>query len=214
LLIEKEEYLPASVKKWAQSSWKKYFIAYLVRENKFFVYPRTSLSTNFSTAGTHVKNEAMTYQVPLLAKNKQFRFSHLNKSCSVYDVFYELLPQCLKSLNSKLKELDFECDFYGSKALESVKSRYLIFIKECKSPIKSYSIRQLPQELNVVFDAEGNSFTLGEVSSFGGVNQKAQRVQFISLWKGIGMSRCWNLYFHFLFDRVRHKLKSIQARLA
>lgn len=211
-LFENDRLLPNSVKQWPQSSWKKYFVAYLVYENKFFVYSRTALVTTFATVGTHVKNATMEYQVPLLLQRKRFRFSYFEKSLSTYDVFYELLPRCLKALNRELEELDFECDFYGTKLLENIKTKYLISIRECKNPLKSYSIHQLPQELNVVFDAAGNFFNLGEVSGFRGISQRTQGAQFIALWKGIGMSRCWDLYFRFLFSRLKQKLKLAQVR--
>lgn len=211
-LFENDRLLPNSVKQWPQSSWKKYFVAYLVYENKFFVYSRTALATTFATVGTHVKNVTMEYQVPLLLQRKQFHFSPLEKSLSVYDVFYELLPNRLKKLNCDLEELDFECDFYGVKALENIESKYLISIRKCEKPIKSYSIHQLPHELNVVFDVAGDFFHLAEVSSFGEISQRTQRAQFIALWKGIGMSRCWDLYFRFLFSRLKQKLKFAQVR--
>jgi len=212
VLFEHDQSLPNSVKKWPQSSWKKYFVAYLVYENKFFVYSRTALVTTFSTIGTHVKNVTMEYQVPLLLQKKKFRFSRLEKSLSVYDVFYEILPKCLKTLNPELEDLDFECDFYGAKALETIKSKYLVSIRTCEKPIKSYSIHQLPQELNLVFDIAGDFFNLAEVDSFGEINQRTQRTQFIALWKGISMSRCWDLYFHSLFGRLKKKLNLLQVR--
>jgi glycosyltransferase involved in cell wall biosynthesis len=82
--------IPKSVTSWSDKSWLKFFIAYLIEKDKFFLYPKISLTTNFSDVGTHFSELSTTYQVPLFfSKKKKYDFSVLNKSHSVYDAFFE-----------------------------------------------------------------------------------------------------------------------------
>ena len=64
--------MPEFIKwKWPASSWKKYFCAYLVEKNRYFVFPRGSFTTNFNDPGTHLAR----------AENCYFQFIlHLNTS--------------------------------------------------------------------------------------------------------------------------------------
>ena len=44
---------PDSIANWPDSSWLKFHNKYIVDNNLFFVYPRVSLTSNFSDIGTH-----------------------------------------------------------------------------------------------------------------------------------------------------------------
>jgi glycosyltransferase involved in cell wall biosynthesis len=48
------ESLPPDVRLWPDSSWKKYKIKYLIEKNKFYVYPRSSYSTNFGVSSVRL----------------------------------------------------------------------------------------------------------------------------------------------------------------
>ncbi len=82
--------IPNYVRSWSSKSWLKYYITYLVEKDKYFLYPKTSFSTNFSDAGTHVSSGSTGYQVPLYqGLPKTFSFSGIEESRSVYDSFFE-----------------------------------------------------------------------------------------------------------------------------
>ena len=49
-IIDDDIRVPEYVRSWSEKSWLKYNIAYLIDKNKFFLYPKISLSTNFSDA--------------------------------------------------------------------------------------------------------------------------------------------------------------------
>ena len=120
-------YLPQKILEWPDRSWKKFFIKYMILHNKYFVYPRISLSTNSGTSGTNHRG-SLNYQVPLQLGHKNYVFSALDQSLSVYDEHYEITSQCLRRFNPELKELDVEYDLYGTKQLENVRSAYLVSI--------------------------------------------------------------------------------------
>lgn len=52
-------------KEWGEKSWLKYHIAYCIDQNKYFVYPYSSYSTNCADKGTHVTTNLFVFQSPL-----------------------------------------------------------------------------------------------------------------------------------------------------
>src|SRR5690606_36553957 len=92
-------------------SWLKYNIAYLIEKDFYFLYPKISLTTNFSDAGTHVGQDSTIYQVPLdYGREREYDFAKPKDSFSVYDAFYENV-NLYKSIGIKQEEL--MVDLYG-----------------------------------------------------------------------------------------------------
>ena len=79
-------------------------IKYLVELRRYMVFPRTSLSTNFGDTGVHVQSSRI-FQVPLELSMKYPRFISIRDSLSVYDAFYELMPDRLNALCEPLFRL-------------------------------------------------------------------------------------------------------------
>lgn len=152
-MINKEDYdlsqisgLPAIVSGWSENSWLKYHHAYLVDTNKFFVYPRVALSTNFSDPGQHAILDS-TYQVDLLFDiKKSYRFCRLIDGIC-YDGFFE---------NLKLEIVDYDdltIDLYCNK---KVYNKYLLSTAILPFKVeRSYALRMRPHELNVINDISG-----------------------------------------------------------
>lgn len=157
--------VPAQICVWPESSWKKYFIRYLVESNRFFVCPRSALTTNFGDPGTH-DNRANWHQVPLLMGVRHYRWSTLEESLAVYDAFFELLPRCLKRLNPALSDFDFECDLYGSKDPRYTSSPNLISCRPCAKPQLTFGLRMIPEVMNPALNIEGDFFSLGNKYTF------------------------------------------------
>ncbi len=154
--------IPRNVTRWPEDSWKKYFVAYMVACNKFFLYPRLSLSSNFGDHGVHHKRDETLFQVPLQLLKRDWRFKKIGDSPAQYDVFHEILPEKLKTLAKNLDDYDFEVDFYGQKDLSALTSEYLLTSRSSENPIRSYGKRLKPVELNVVCEIEGEDIRLGE----------------------------------------------------
>jgi glycosyltransferase involved in cell wall biosynthesis len=85
----KDERLPSAVLSWPETSWKKFFIKYLIVTEQYFVYPRISLSTNFGDPGTNNGYKNNLHQVNLLIGEKQWQFANLNEGIC-YDAFFEI----------------------------------------------------------------------------------------------------------------------------
>lgn len=165
LSITKEDPLPDFVIKWKETSWLKYFIKYNQENNKFVVYPRVSLTSNFSDAGTNnVLDEIYLYQQPLLIEKKEFNFKKLNESICVYDSYYEIDNSVSHDFFEQYTDISF--DLYGTKKLHKIKSKYLVSTKICKSPIETYSLSLKPHEMNVLNKLEGNDLNFGLTTDF------------------------------------------------
>lgn len=146
---------------WPETSWKKYFAAYLISHNKYFVFPRYSFTTNFNDPGTHLKTLSnFEGQVHLRLFDGPYRFKKLSESYCVYDSTLELLPEKLKYLSSGLEDYDFEMDLYGLKDPRSISKPYMITSKPSRNPMKGYKRALKPHEMNIIFDLRGDEFSL------------------------------------------------------
>ena len=111
-LLEKGTYMPEKVFGWGKSSWKKNYMAYLARENKYFVYPYYSYSTNFVDVGTHNKKILNDFQVPLVEDKSEWLFPSFEKAIK-YDTFFERID--IENIFSCLNNLNVCMDLYGLK---------------------------------------------------------------------------------------------------
>ena len=159
--IDNDKNVPAYVRSWSPKSWLKYYIAYLVEKDLYFLYPKISLTTNFSDAGTHVGNDSTLYQVPLdYSPQKAYIFSDVLESSSVYDAYYENL-NLYTSLNVDKDELSV--DLYGIKP--NFGKRYLLSTKILDfNIIASFGKSLKPHEDNVLRQIDGYEIFLYDTS--------------------------------------------------
>ncbi|WP_437371994.1 glycosyltransferase [Maribacter litoralis] len=150
--------LPANVIRWSDKSWLKYYIAYLVETDTYFLYPRASYTTNFSDIGTHIGKDTTTFQVPLaFGNNNEFRFSNLQESSSVYDVFFEN-KKLHSYLNVPIEQLII--DLYGQKK-STENYRYLLTDKILNYKIvKTFGRSLKPHDANIINSIKGKDFFL------------------------------------------------------
>ncbi len=144
--------IPSSVKAWPETSWLKYFTKYLMETNKYFVYPYSGYSTNFSDPGEHNKRTNTNYQTNLRIGYKKPFFREFSKSNSTkYDSYFELKPESLVSLVNYFEKFDFEIDLYGSKQIELFDSKYWLSSKFTNRAILSFPLELRPVELNIIY---------------------------------------------------------------
>ncbi len=153
--------IPHYIFRWPETSWKKYYAAFLLESDKYFVYPRVSLTTNFFDAGTHM-SDASSHggQSPLKVFNTEPRFLELFDSNCIYDMSLELLPDLVKKLVVEKIDYDFELDLYGSKEVDKIKTPFVITSRPCHNPIKGFRRALKPHEVNVIFNLEGTELSL------------------------------------------------------
>lgn len=199
--LESHKSIPSNVSLWSDKSWLKFYIAYLINKNKYFIYPKISLTTNFSDAGTHVGKDSTAFQVPLAYfEDKKYRFASLEESKSVYDAFYE---------NQKLHEylnLDKEevcIDLYAYKSWG--KERYWLTTKILDFKVlKSYGRSLKPVDMNIIENIVGEEIFLYDTSSFQKNNIKYN-------WQRKFIYNIKHIYFNdaikFSYLRILEKLR-------
>ena len=152
--------IPLVVSNWSEKSWLKFHHKYLVDNNKFFVYPRVALSTNFSEVGEHVLDKNSTYQVPLmLGKKKFYSFPDTIHNGTQYDAFFES-----KKLHLELEidANDIEISLYGNKASQK---KYLLTTNLLNYKIiNTYGLVMRPLEANVIHRIPGQGIYLYDTS--------------------------------------------------
>lgn len=152
--------MPSRIYSWPESSWKKYYMKYLIETEQTFFYPSISFSTNYSDVGQHNKVVSPRYQVPLVTNKKEFNFG-AQSEVPLYDVFFER------------KGLFFDnervcCDFYGTKIFSD--SRFLLSSRKLNLPIvESYGLTYRPQEDNYIYRSDGNDIFLYDLGDNLGV---------------------------------------------
>lgn len=135
---------------------------YLIETGKYYCFPRTAQCVNFGDAGTHFKNKTNFFQTELALQFKRTFFMHFDDCMAVYDSFYEILPSKLKALTPHLAQIDVETDLHGTKDISKVTAEYILTPVKPRTYIKKYAHEMRPQELNVVYDINGDDLYLAK----------------------------------------------------
>ncbi len=170
--------VPDKVLSWSDASWKKYFAVYIAVSNKYFVYPKCSLSTNMGSRGTHNRESINTYQVELSYDFKRrYSFNDLSSASAIkYDAFFE--SETLKEyLENEYNSV--EIDYYGTKK-NYKSSRYLVSTKSLNYTIvKEWELTLKPYELNVINDIKGKGLYLYDLTQIKSNNTRKNKVELI-----------------------------------
>lgn len=159
--VFKDSTLPHNIKQWPESSWKKYFVQYMLETEKFFLYPYDSFTTNCGDLGQHHTGTHL-FQVPLTLKKEKMVFKNFNESQIKYDTFCEMQPESLKILSKNLTNYDFDVDVHGTKDINLLDKDYILTSKKCNNYIKSFGKSLVPIENNIIASFEGNEIYFAE----------------------------------------------------
>ena len=146
------------IKSWPDHSWKKYFVAYVILFNKYFVFPKMSYVTNFADNGTNMITKSFFLQVPLKLKKTAYNFINLDEALSVYDSYTEIFPERLNNYTGILKDYDYEVDLYGKK--DSFSKDYILTSRKCRKAIITFDRNLKPHEMNIIMNISGDVFSL------------------------------------------------------
>ena len=153
--------LPNSAKNWNRS-FKKIFMQFLVETGRTIVIPRISLVTNNGIGGgEHNRTDDSRYHVEFLLQfNRQYHFSTIDQSMSMYDAFEEIDSDILKKENDILKEYDFEVDLTGNKC--TFVKPYVLTNRNVKNQIMSFSGHFKPSEIGIINNISGGDIRLAK----------------------------------------------------
>jgi hypothetical protein len=86
-----DDKVPPNVNSWPSTSWKKHYIRYLVRQDKYFVFPHMGLSTNPGDDGENHGGVYGLYLTPLLLGRREWAFKPVDDVGFIYyDAFYKI----------------------------------------------------------------------------------------------------------------------------
>lgn len=174
--------IPENVKLWPKTSWLRYHIAYCIENDKYFVYPYESLTTNFAEPGVHYKSHTNKMQVRLqYGEKKEYLLPNfLDKDAIKYDGFEEN-EDIYKYIG--VDRNDLSVDLYGLKKNINSGKRYLL----TKSVydyhvVNSYDLSLIPHERNVIEGVKGDMIFLYDTSLKDANANKGQKSRNNDIW--------------------------------
>lgn len=153
----KSPIIPQALNQWPESSWLKFHDRYCIENNKYFVYPYVSVSTNCSNAGEHSKKTVTDHQVELMYKKRNYCFPVFSKDAIVYDEFMER-----EGLGKYLGLPDDELSvcLWGTRP-ECTYKRYILTVDSLPYVcIRTFGLSLRPAEINVIYNFDGEKIKL------------------------------------------------------
>jgi hypothetical protein len=155
--------VPRGVHSWPDSSWMKHFYGYLTATDRLVVYPYHSMTTNMGEPGEHFERRKTCMQAPLVGQMDSFCFATPDNTAAVYDYAYELRGEKLDFLTDGES---LELDLYGIKQLDRVRSEWLVSVKPCIRPERTFGHDLRPPENNIFHAIRGQTYSLGRTRDF------------------------------------------------
>lgn len=152
------EHLPSSINSWPKSSWLKYHIRYCIEENKYFVYPYFSLSTNNADPGVNFDHIDTMFQTNMLATlQKDYSLPDFEQAEIKYDGFYQ--PKYL-GRHLSIPDDELCVDLFSNKP-QCMFRHYLLSNRTLPyKVVKSYALQLRPIEMNIICNREGHELWL------------------------------------------------------
>lgn len=150
------EEVPPVMYDW-KKSWLKYHTRYCIENNKHFIYPYFSFSSNCGTAGTHAQKNYNNFQT-VLQENivHPLRFPVNSSEAIRYDAFFQS-EDCYSALCLNKDELCI--DLYGQR--KEYSKPYLLSCKNLNFKIiRTFGLKIRPIEMNVIKDVRGDDIFL------------------------------------------------------
>lgn len=168
--------LPLPAAAWnPRTSWKRRFLEYLIASDRFFVYPRHSLTTNCGGAGVHFRRMIIDLTAPLAVGARPWRFAEWGDDAIKYDAWFEPLPVTLRRFWPETVPADVTIDFRGTKDPHHVTSPHLLSSRPSRDPDLTFPFLLQPEALNLHLAGEGRFFSLGAATTFGSMPAKRRR---------------------------------------
>jgi len=142
------------------TDWFPLKTKYLVQTDRYYIFPRESLSTNFGDSGTHVQGTSF-FQVPLQTRRASFRFLSLADSVAVYDSFQEMLPERVNWLTDQFAAYDFTVDLHGTRSPANIPTEFVLTTQTMRNPLATFGREQRPFLANVIHQQPGSGISFG-----------------------------------------------------
>ena len=171
-----------------ETDWFPFKTKYLAQTDRFYVFPRQSLTTNFGEAGTHFRQPTQFFQVPLQTFRRIYRLCGLDQSAAVYDTFQEMRPECLNRLTDKFQGYDYTVDLHGTKSPANIRAEYVLTGKRSRTPLFSFGLEMRPMIANVVTAVPGQAIHFSRAADLD-VSCRAEWAREARLYRYYGRGR-------------------------
>jgi hypothetical protein len=198
--------MPDQIRNWEQA-WSKFYIAYMLDTNRYFIFPYISVSTNFGDVGIHGSEVTTIAQANLLSGKKNYNLLDFN-NLEKYDIFLNN-NKLAKYLNVSDKELCV--DLYGNNNNLRGKRYWLSILPLPYKILKSFALHMRPMELNIINDIEGNQIFLYDITQKVSkiIKPKVSPDFFLYHLQGFRREYLLISVFQHYEDAVKRKLKKI-----
>lgn len=142
--------MPDYILAWDSKSWMKFYMAYIVEKDLYYVYPHHSLTTNHSETGEHNDVANCHFQVSLASAPMVYRLPQFEDAVK-YDIFMERKDYIVKGFEDKKVILDLygtKKSFENADILVSSKPHQYALLTQWK-------LKYRPQECNCSKPEEG-----------------------------------------------------------
>ena len=154
--------LPKYIYRMPETSWAKFFAAYMALQKKYYVCGYFSRSTCFAEVGQHTKKKEIRYQTHLMqGVPDQYRFAPLDKGCK-YDAYMES-TELQPYLDTYTGGKPVRIAIHGEH-LEG-EEQYLLTMEPLPYKIVAdFAYEMMPPEMNIIQGLSGNSIHLYDLS--------------------------------------------------
>ena len=172
-------HIPATINKWGNNSWLKYHTRYCIEEEKYFIFPYESLSTNNGDPGTHACIASTLFQAAMGLPKTSFNLPATRDIRIRYDGFFE--PEFLSEALGVPKD-ELCVDLYGTKQ-DRVEARYRLTLSSLPfKQMTSYGLAYKPIEMNVLMGREGREIRLYDTTVPDTAPPQMSRDQLFDYW--------------------------------
>lgn len=147
------ERLPRAVKSWPESSWVKYFHAFMLAQGRHFIYPYQSYSSNCSdVGGSHIQEGTFLFQTHLALQSRPepiLKFCPMDQRDVLYDSFMEPVGAVVEQWLG-LSAAEFEVDLQGIKPVELLRTKpFALTLKQGGEALRYFAPNFRPVECNL-----------------------------------------------------------------
>lgn len=194
---------PENITKWGNKSWLKYYIAYVIDENLYYVYPYVSLTTNHSEAGVHNQISNSDYQVDIAEGVFDYRLRDFSKLIK-YDAFFERIGLQIPEFENKRVVIDL----YGKKRKFSGADILISTVPRPYKIIKSWKLKMRPQEENLLHPENGTGIFIYDMHTPDSQNQNMEQEYIRTRFdvRAIDGSKLFKLGNSILLNRFKHRI--------
>lgn len=196
--------MPSEIKQWSRA-WSKYYYAYMMEQNKTFITPYISYTTNFSDSGEH-GNSTNVAQVPIQWGERREYSMPSSEHLVAYDAYYNNVA-LYAALGLRPEELTL--DLYGNNDLY-LSRRYVLTTRVLPFKIeKEFNLSFYPIEVNVLQNVAGQGIRLYDTTTKClCVKSDKSRYNYLKYYLGLNDHRLLLKYIvEYCFRALRRRLK-------